>query len=95
MKKKNPSQKKNNLILSSIHQAKGLEFEFVFLVFLDEGVFPSRRSENLLEEKRIFYVGLTRAKKKLYLVNFTGQESPFLRQVDLDKEVVEFIEFDR
>lgn len=93
--KKDSYQERNNLILSSIHQAKGLEFEFVFLIFLDEDFFPSKRSEDLLEEKRIFYVGLTRAKSKLYLVSFTNRESSFLKQIDLNKENVEFVTFNR
>ena len=59
------------LKLTTIHQAKGLEFETVFLIMLCDGLFPSGRSlENddaLEEERRLFYVGITRAKKNLYL----------------------------
>lgn len=57
--------------LSSIHQAKGLEWEAVFLIWLAEGMFPSSRSienpESLEEERRLFYVGVTRCKDDLYL----------------------------
>lgn len=57
--------------LSTIHQAKGLEFTVVFLIMLCEGLFPSGRSlENddaLEEERRLFYVAVTRAKRELYL----------------------------
>lgn len=57
--------------LSSIHQAKGLEWEAVFLIWLTEGMFPSSRSienpESLEEERRLFYVGVTRCKDELYL----------------------------
>lgn len=57
--------------LSSIHQAKGLEWEVVFLIWLSEGMFPSSRSienpESLEEERRLFYVGVTRCKDDLYL----------------------------
>ena len=57
--------------LTTIHQAKGLEFETVFLIMLCDGLFPTGRSlENddaLEEERRLFYVGITRAKKNLYL----------------------------
>ena len=63
--------KNNGILFSTIHSAKGLEFDYVFMIGLNEGIFPNDKkieSENeLLEERRIFYVGLTRAKKKLYL----------------------------
>jgi len=59
------------LRLTSIHQAKGLEFGVVFLVMLCEGLFPSSRSldgpEAEEEERRVFYVATTRAKNELYL----------------------------
>lgn len=54
----------------TVHQAKGLEFDYVFLAGLEEGKFPSYRSVqsgDLEEEKRLFYVAITRAKKRLYL----------------------------
>lgn len=54
----------------TIHGAKGLEFDYVFMPYLTEGIFPSFRAikeDKLLEEKSIFYVGLTRAKKELFL----------------------------
>lgn len=57
--------------LSTIHQAKGLEFEIVFSIMLCDGLFPSARSaetdEGLEEERRLFYVTITRAKNELYL----------------------------
>ncbi|ALJ56918.1 ATP-dependent DNA helicase PcrA [Candidatus Xiphinematobacter sp. Idaho Grape] len=57
--------------LSSIHQAKGLEWRVVFLIWLAEGMFPNARSlensEDLEEERRLFYVGITRCKDELYL----------------------------
>jgi DNA helicase-2/ATP-dependent DNA helicase PcrA len=62
---------KDKVCLSSIHQAKGLEWQAVFLAWLTEGMFPGARSledENALEEeRRLFYVGLTRCKDELYL----------------------------
>ncbi|MBX7394824.1 UvrD-helicase domain-containing protein [Clostridium chauvoei] len=54
----------------TVHQAKGLEFDYVFLAGIQENVFPSYqaiKSSNLKEEERVFYVAITRAKKKLYL----------------------------
>ena len=59
------------LKLSTIHQAKGLEFDVVFSIMLCDGLFPSARSmessEGLEEERRLFYVTITRAKNELYL----------------------------
>jgi DNA helicase II / ATP-dependent DNA helicase PcrA len=73
---------RNNLILSSIHQAKGLEFEVVFFVYLDQGTLPYRETQDLTEEKRLFYVGITRAKQLLYLVSSNEAYSPFLEELD-------------
>ncbi|OGH87764.1 MAG: hypothetical protein A3J93_05000 [Candidatus Magasanikbacteria bacterium RIFOXYC2_FULL_42_28] len=63
--------KNDQIILSTIHQAKGLEWEAVFVINLSAGAFPSERSmgerDGLEEERRLFYVAITRAKKNLYL----------------------------
>jgi DNA helicase-2/ATP-dependent DNA helicase PcrA len=57
--------------LSTVHQAKGLEFHSVFVIWLTDGMFPSSRSLNtrdaLEEERRLFYVAITRARDELYL----------------------------
>jgi len=61
------------VVLMTIHSAKGLEFSSVFLVGLEEGVFPGIQStysqSDMEEERRLAYVGITRAKKRLYLTN--------------------------
>ncbi len=61
----------DKLLLSTIHQAKGLEFNHVFVIMLCEGLFPSKHStedvEGEEEERRLFYVAVTRAKDELYL----------------------------
>jgi DNA helicase-2/ATP-dependent DNA helicase PcrA len=68
-----PSQSadKEAVNLSSVHQAKGLEFHTVFVIWLTDGMFPSSRSldtrEALEEERRLFYVAITRARDELYL----------------------------
>jgi DNA helicase II / ATP-dependent DNA helicase PcrA len=57
--------------LSSVHQAKGLEFRTVFVIWLTDGMFPSSRSletrDAIEEERRLFYVAITRARDELYL----------------------------
>lgn len=62
---------KDGVRLMTLHQAKGLEFPHVFIVGLEEGILPHSRSIDniyeLEEERRLFYVGITRAKKKLYI----------------------------
>jgi len=59
------------LTLSSVHQAKGLEWKVVFVIWMADGMFPSSRSlesdEAIEEERRLFYVAITRAKDELYL----------------------------
>ncbi|MHB8522398.1 MAG: ATP-dependent helicase [Limisphaerales bacterium] len=88
------------LRLSTIHQAKGLEFDVVFVIMLCDGLFPSARSlnrpENEEEERRLFYVAITRARNELYLSypvirvthgptgDFLQQPSRFLRDIPAD-----------
>ncbi len=55
------------LVLSTVHQAKGLEWRVVFVVWLAEGRFPTARAEDVEEERRLFYVACTRAKEQLFL----------------------------
>ncbi|HEY4491189.1 MAG TPA: ATP-dependent helicase, partial [Acidobacteriota bacterium] len=65
--------------LSTIHQAKGLEWEVVFVIYMVDGRFPSQRSmkdsDNLEEERRLFYVATTRSKNQLYLSYVLFSES--------------------
>ena len=67
----NENNDNNKVALMTIHLAKGLEFPFVYIVGLEENLFPSAMNLNsrtdLEEERRLFYVALTRAEKKIYL----------------------------
>jgi DNA helicase-2/ATP-dependent DNA helicase PcrA len=67
----NPKDDTERIRLSTIHQAKGLEFDVVFVIMLCDGLFPSGRStespDGEEEERRLFYVAITRAKNELYL----------------------------
>ena len=66
-----PKDDSEKIKLTTIHQAKGLEFEVVFIIMLCDGLFPSARStessDGEEEERRLFYVSITRAKNELYL----------------------------
>ncbi len=82
--------------LSTIHQAKGLEWRCVFLVWMTEGMFPSARSlngiESLEEERRLFYVAITRAKDELYLVYpFRSPLGPLSEQLQRPSRFLEEI----
>ena len=60
----------DKVLLMTLHNAKGLEFPFVFMTGMEENIFPSQKSESefeIQEERRLCYVGMTRAEKKLYL----------------------------
>lgn len=83
------------MVLSTIHQAKGLEWEAVFVIGLSGGKFPHERSlrepDGLEEERRLFYVAITRAKRHLHLsyaiaggFNVLGGPSMFLDDIDQD-----------
>ncbi len=95
----NWDRESDTVTLMTIHAAKGLEFEAVFVAGLEEGLFPLGRSlENpadLEEERRLFYVGMTRAKKRLFIsyantrARLGGRQSIRSRFVDeLPDEVV-------
>lgn len=91
----------NQISLMTIHQAKGLEFKYVFMIKLTQGILPDYRCDKLEEERRLFYVGITRAKKELFLSCSTYEkkmeQSVFLAEIedlaDLDMEVNQIKDF--
>jgi DNA helicase-2/ATP-dependent DNA helicase PcrA len=72
-KLQNQRQSHDGITLSTIHSVKGLEFDYVFVIGLEENVFPNTyrfgNESELEEERRIAYVAFTRAKKRLYLLS--------------------------
>ena len=86
----------NKVNVMTLHSAKGLEFNVVFILGMEEGIFPHSRSfesaKELEEERRLCYVGITRAKKKLYLLSARTRtlygktsgtiESRFIKEID-------------
>ena len=87
--------------LMTVHSAKGLEFPYVFLCAMNEGVFPSRKTRTLPgmeEERRLAFVAMTRAEKALYLSEAEGRNldgsprypSRFL--LDIDQELLDYTE---
>ena len=92
----NYNESADQVVLMTIHSARGLEFPYVFLIGMEEGVFPSEMSKyseaDLEEERRLAYVGITRAKKELYISNSVtrmlygrtqrNEPSRFLREIE-------------
>ncbi len=66
--------------LLTIHKAKGLEWPVVFLIGCSLGILPHHRAHDLEEERRLCYVAITRAQKRLY-ISYAGRPSPFLNEM--------------
>ena len=88
--------------LMTVHAAKGLEFPYVFLCGMNEGIFPSRKIRTLAgmeEERRIAFVAMTRAQKKLFLTGAGGRVSDGIPQYpsrfvvdDIDPDLLDYTE---
>ncbi|MDA8212119.1 MAG: ATP-dependent helicase [Clostridia bacterium] len=61
------AEEKNAVKLMTVHASKGLEFPVVFVIGMNQGTFPSKRTQDLEEERRLFYVAITRAKERLHI----------------------------
>ncbi len=75
----------------TIHSAKGLEFRVVFLMYLGDREFPSGSRPHLAEERRLYYVGITRAMERLYVLGRRGNEFPSFFD-EIEGEGVELVE---
>lgn len=89
----NKSSNKNGVKLMTVHASKGLEFKYVFITGLEQDLFPhskngSRSKEDNEEERRLFYVALTRAREKLFL-SYTSLRTIFgMKQVNTPSEFI-------
>ena len=63
----NKNNSKNKVNLTTIHRAKGLEYPVVFIIGCNEGLLPHAKNDSINDEKRLFYVAITRAEKELYI----------------------------
>lgn len=92
------SNANNAVILSTIHSSKGMEYDSVYLVDVYDGRFPSSRpntfsrskdsADGEQEERRLFYVGITRAKNKLSIFSIKGRKSVFIDQLFPEHKII-------
>lgn len=96
-KKYDKKMKEDALVLQTIHASKGLEYDTVIIIGLQEGIMPHNKARNpdsLEEERRLMYVAMTRAKNRLYLIargkeNHGKKYSRFISELNLDYKSME------
>ena len=97
---KSVSNSTAKLHLCTLHSSKGLEFDDVYIINVDDGVLPATPPKNSTKEEaeaqseeeiRLLYVGITRARKRLSIINTDGKESKFLKAIKRNKDLVNII----
>ncbi len=91
----NKNNTKNKVNLTTIHRAKGLEYPIVFIIGCNEGLLPHKRTDSIDDEKRLFYVAITRAEKELYLsstLSYNSKENIPSRFIEVIKPTIKTIE---
>lgn len=91
----NKNNTKNKVNLTTIHRAKGLEYPIVFIIGCNEGLLPHKRTDSIDDEKRLFYVAITRAEKELYLsstLSYNSKENIPSRFIEVIKSTIKTIE---
>ncbi|MBR5407279.1 MAG: ATP-dependent helicase [Lachnospiraceae bacterium] len=91
-----PQKEECMIKLMTIHASKGLEFDNIILIGLQEGIFPGKMSDSgeaLEEERRLFYVAITRCRRNLYIIgqnkdNYGKRQSRFITEAGFEKETV-------
>jgi hypothetical protein len=72
---------KDKIIISTVHGTKGLEFDDVYIIDVNDEVFPSKHCKDIEEERRLLYVGITRAKNKLHICFNDNNRSCFINEI--------------
>lgn len=97
---KSVSNSTARLHLCTLHSSKGLEFDDVYIINVDDGVLPAPPAKNATKEEaeaqteeeiRLLYVGITRAKNKLSIINTDGKESKFLKAIKRNEDLVNIL----
>jgi len=78
------SKGKKGVALATVHSAKGLEWDTVFVIAVEDGVLPHAKSEDPLSEKNAFFVAVSRAKRNLH-ISYAGMPSVYLKDMIVQK----------
>ena len=84
-------ENKNKVQLLTIHKSKGLEYPVVFIIGCSNDILPHKKNESKDDEKKLFYVGITRAKKELYLSSIQSNNNKLLKQSPFIKSIKDTI----
>lgn len=88
-------ENKNKVQLLTIHKSKGLEYPVVFIIGCSNDILPHKKNESMDDEKKLFYVGITRAKKELYLSSILSNNNKLLKQSPFIKSIKDTIKINK